>query len=93
MVFVLIPESVTQVFVVRMLPVMVKDQEILVVVEHAILIANVEGRSQGRTTVFSGTVFGSLTLLETMRQMRSLDMVSLGLHHSLETLIRMAPMT
>ena len=34
----------TQPLVVQMLHVMVKDQEILVVVEYAILIANVEGR-------------------------------------------------
>ena len=41
----------------------------------------------------SVVVFGSLTLLETMRQMTSLAMVSLVPHHSLETSIRMAPMT
>jgi hypothetical protein len=43
-VFVWIQESVTQPLVVQMLLVMVKSLEILVVVEHAILIANVAFR-------------------------------------------------
>ena len=59
MAFVRIRESVTQ-LVVRMLPVMVRSREILVVVEYVILIANA-GR-KGRTTACSGTVYGALIL-------------------------------
>jgi hypothetical protein len=40
MVFVQIPESVTRLIVMRMLLVMVRSLEILVVVEYAILLAN-----------------------------------------------------
>jgi hypothetical protein len=57
-VFVRIPESVTRPLAVRMLLVMLKDQEILAVVGHAILFVNV--RSHERTTEYSVTVFGSL---------------------------------
>ena len=46
-VFVPIRESATRPLVVRMLHVMARSQEILVVVEYAILIANV--RWKGRT--------------------------------------------
>jgi hypothetical protein len=86
-VFVRIQDSVTQVFVVRMLLAMVKGQgNHVVLVEHVILPANVEFRRWEKTTGYSMAVFGSLIRLGTMWLIKSFGLDLKVPHHLLGTL-------